>query len=330
MVTPAWGVSAERYEEMYIETAKRLGVPELGSPVVPFIGRGSRVLDLGCATGWQARLLAERGCAVVGVELDAKAAARATPWCERVIVCDLDLVDLPAILGPDSFDAIAAGDILEHLRDPARLLRSLAGVLRPGGRVVASMPNVAHGSVRLALLTGAFPYADAGLLDRTHLRFFTRTSLQELFASAGFTIEQLERVEVPIDGGTPYDRALLAPGMEEAVASMPEATTFEFVVVACPATRSPIQAPVAADPTPDLDERDVLLAAQADALRTQDETIRRLRRDAADRERQLEEIQGSRMWRMWLRLHPVISRAMVRWRLVLSRVSASRSRSSRP
>ena len=329
MVTPAWGVSAERYEEMYIETAKRLGVPELGSPIVPFIGRDARVLDLGCATGWQARLLAERGCTVVGVEVDAKAAARATPWCERVIVCDLDVVDLPTVVGPDSFDAVAAGDIIEHLRDPARLLRSVAALLRPGGRVVASIPNVAHGSVRLALLTGAFPYADAGLLDRTHLRFFTRTSVQELFASAGFEIEQLERVQAPIDRATPYDRTLLVPGIEEAVASMPEANTFEFVVVARPIDRAPIQSVAVTHEKSDPDEQSVLLAAQADALRALDETIRKLRRDAFDYERQLEEIQSSRVWRTWRQFRPIVTPALARWRRILSRLSASRSRSSR-
>lgn len=240
MVTPAWGTSATRYEQLYKELAERLGVSDVGSPILPFIAAGTRVLDLGCATGWQARHLVQQGCQVVGVEVDAEAAAMATAWCERVIVCDLDMADLPTELGDDRFDVVAAGDILEHLRDPARVLRSVRRLLRPDGRVVASIPNVAHGSVRLALLTGAFPYEDAGLLDRTHLRFFTIESITELFDAAGFAIDELVRIEAPIEAGPPYDAALLPRGVERAVARMPEATTFQFVVVAHPVDRSDV------------------------------------------------------------------------------------------
>ena len=347
MVTPAWGIPAERYEERYIYATKHSRVPDVVPVWVPIIGRDIRVLDLGCGTGWQARQLVDQGCTVVGVEFDTKAAARATPWCERVIVCDLDLVDLPTELGPDSFDAVAAGDILEHLRDPARLLRSLTGVLNPGGRVVASIPNVAHGSVRLALLTGAFPYEHAGILDRTHLRFFTLASIQELFESSGFEIEQLERVELSIDAATPYDRALLAPGVEEAVAAMPEATTFQFVVVARPVSQAPVHTSASTEgmggtggtggtgdhdqAKGERDQRDVLLAAQSDALRALEETIFRLRKETGDLEQQLAEIECSRVWRLWgwLRSRPILVPLLARCRQALSRTSASRPRSSR-
>lgn len=249
MVAPAWGVSAEHYEEVYLEVAKRLGLSDMGSPILPLIGPAERVLDLGCATGRQARLLRERGCRVVGVERDPKAAERAREWCERVIVCDLDVVDLVAEVGSDRFDVIAAGDVLEHLRDPVQLLRSSLPLLRPGGRVVASVPNVAHGSVRLALLTGAFSYQDTGILDRTHLRFFTLDSVGQLFESAGMEVIHIGRTEVPIDQATPYDRSRLPRGIERAVARMPEATTFGFVITAIPegGDRPPAGTPGSAD-----------------------------------------------------------------------------------
>ena len=234
MVTPAWGVPAERYEEEYLKVVEHLGITDLGSPILTHIEPGARVLDLGCATGRQARLMRDRGCTVVGVERDPDAAQQAGAWCERVIVCDLDVADLVAEVGSDRFDVIAAGDILEHLRDPAQLLRSSLGLLRPGGRVVASVPNVAHGSVRLALLTGTFSYEETGILDRTHLRFFTLESISALFESAGLEVVHVGRTEVPIDGATPYDRSRLPRGVEKAVARMPEATTFGFVIVAVP------------------------------------------------------------------------------------------------
>jgi SAM-dependent methyltransferase len=306
MSTPAWGIDAQRYEQMYVEVAKQLGVDELSSPVVPYI-ENERVLDLGCGTGWQARLLVGRGCTVVGVEVDQAATARATAWCERVIACDLDVDDLLALLGGDHFDVVAAGDVLEHLRDPVQVLRSLPRVLRPGGRVVASIPNVAHGSVRLALLTGSFPYDDAGLLDRTHLRFFTVSSVRDLFASAGYTIEHLDRVEVPLDKGTPYDRSLLPPGIEEAVGAMPEATTFEFVVVARP-ERPGVSPSPSVEQNESTDRRDRLLDAQAEALRHKDEELVALRRTVADLERRLQREPRSTAGRLWQRVRHRIAR----------------------
>lgn len=292
MAEPTWGDSAERYERKFVDVAKELGIDELVSPVVHLI-ENERVLDLGCATGWQARHLAARGCTVVGVEVDRDAAARASAWCERVIVCDLDISDLPGLVGSDDFDVVAAGDVLEHLRDPVRVLSSLRGILRPTGRVVASIPNVAHGSVRLALLTGVFRYEEAGLLDRTHLRFFTLSSVEEMFAAAGYRVEQLERIEVPIDRGTPYDRTLLPPGIETAVAAMPDATTFGFLVVARP-IESAARSTFEAEPVIDTDDRDAFIRAQAEALRTRDGELVELRQIVADLERQVQSRRTSR------------------------------------
>jgi 2-polyprenyl-3-methyl-5-hydroxy-6-metoxy-1,4-benzoquinol methylase len=324
MSTPAWGLASTRYEQMYVEGAKYLGVDAIASPVVPFIGPDEHVLDLGCSTGWQARLFVERGCTVVGIEVDVEAASRATAWCERVVVCDLDTADLGAELGADRFDVVAAGDVLEHLRDPVRALRSLRSVLRSGGRVVASIPNVAHGSVRLALLTGAFPYEESGLLDRTHLRFFTVSSLRDLFESAGYTIDVLERVEMPIDQGTPYDASALPPGIEDTVAAMPEATTFQFVVVARPFEQGPpssLPEEIATD-----GGADPLLSAQAAALRVRDETILELVRKVADLERQVQ--QGSRLTMRRL-VRGVWRRTCGGWSRLLSRAGTSRSGSGK-
>ena len=82
-------------------------------------------------------------------------------------------------------------DVLEHLREPARALRDATDLLREGGRLVLSVPNVAHGALRLALLQGRWSYTETGLLDRTHLHFFTRTSLFELVEGAGLAVDQL-------------------------------------------------------------------------------------------------------------------------------------------
>jgi len=108
--------------------------------VVRLVGRHKRVLELGCATGYMSRVLRDHGCQVVGVELDAAMAARAEAYCDRLIVGDLDRLDLAEGLGDDRFDVIVAADILEHLKDPWAVLRSLRPYLRPGGYLVASLP----------------------------------------------------------------------------------------------------------------------------------------------------------------------------------------------
>jgi len=150
------------------------------------VGSNKRVLDVGCASGYLARCLREQGCRVSGVEVDPEAAAEAAPVLDEVVVGDLEQLDLPAEFAGKTFDVIVFGDVLEHLRDPLPVLRSVRDLLSPGGAVVISVPNIAHADVRLALLQGKFSYRPVGLLDTTHVRFFTRDSLRAFLRDAGF------------------------------------------------------------------------------------------------------------------------------------------------
>ncbi len=203
--------------------------------VVRLVGTGKRVLELGCATGYMSQVFRDRGCQVVAVELDARAAARALKYCERVIVGDLDVMDLGQVLGGARFDVVVAADVLEHLKEPPAVLQAVRKCLRPGAYVVACIPNVAHGSVRLALLRGEFPYSERGLLDRTHLRFFTRQTIEQLFENAGYEIRHLERQDMPIEASeVPFDAAAIPPGVLEALSRDPDALTYQFIVVAYP------------------------------------------------------------------------------------------------
>jgi SAM-dependent methyltransferase len=153
----------------------------------------SRVLDVGCGEGTMARRLAGEGCRVWGVEPDKQRAESAEAACERVFTADIETMDLSE-LGDEPFDVVLCLDVLEHLVDPVQALRRLLGCLGAGGRVVASIPNVTHGSVRLTLLDGRFPYSDSGLLDRGHLRFFDRRGVGQLFEEAGLVV--VEQVDV--------------------------------------------------------------------------------------------------------------------------------------
>ena len=158
-------------------------------------GHGRRALDVGAADGLLSRHLTVQGWRVTALERDAAAAARGAGHCERMIVTDLDR-DLPALDGP--FEAIVCGDVLEHLTEPSRVLRGLARVLAPRGRLVLSIPNIAHLWIRLSLLCGKFDYAERGILDRTHLRFFTARTLDELLAAAKLSVLRRTATPVPL------------------------------------------------------------------------------------------------------------------------------------
>lgn len=203
--------------------------------VVNFVEPGSRVLELGPATGYMSRAFAERGCAVVGIEFDPEMAARATAFCERMIVGDLDQLDLEAELGEDRFDAIVSADVIEHLKDPLGALLRLRPFLKEGGRFAISIPNVAHGSVRLALLSGRFEYRDWGLLDSTHLRFFSRDTFERLLDQAGLDLVELRPHELPFAAAEiEFDAAVLPAGLLEALEAEADARAYQFVALAMP------------------------------------------------------------------------------------------------
>lgn len=203
--------------------------------VIRLVGEDHRVLELGPASGYMSEILRDRGCTVVAVEIDAQMASQAQRFCERVIVGDLDTLDFEEELGDDRFDVILAADVLEHLKDPLKTLRALRPFLRPEGYFVASLPNIAHASVRLALLEGRFDYRDLGLLDRTHLRFFTRISIARLFDEAELALVAVHRQEAPAD------TTEIAVDLEAVPAEVlrdlerdPDARTYQFVIKAVP------------------------------------------------------------------------------------------------
>ena len=153
-------------------------------------GSARRVLDVGCSAGGLARVLAGRGAVVDGIEFDPEAAAEARAVCRRVLVGDLD--PMPLELPADEYDVVLLGDIVEHLRDPAAVLRRLRAHVRPGGRIVVSTPNIANWSMRLLHLAGRWDYADRGIMDRTHVRFFTQRTLRQLVEEGGFRVELVD------------------------------------------------------------------------------------------------------------------------------------------
>jgi 2-polyprenyl-3-methyl-5-hydroxy-6-metoxy-1,4-benzoquinol methylase len=197
------------------------------------VGYNKRVLEVGCATGYFTKALKDRGCQVVGIEMDPDAAAIADKWAERVVVGDLDAGRLWQELEGEQFDAITFGDVLEHLRDPLATIRAAAHTLKSSGTVAISVPNIAHGDVRMALLQGEFPYRETGLLDRTHIQFFTKRNLENLIKEAGLLPVETRRIVKPLfQTELEIERQDVAQTTINSILEDPEAETYQFVVKA--------------------------------------------------------------------------------------------------
>jgi 2-polyprenyl-3-methyl-5-hydroxy-6-metoxy-1,4-benzoquinol methylase len=201
-------------------------------------GRGKRVLDVGCATGFVSRILTEQfGCTVTGIEANPGAAAKAELRCQRVICGDVETLDFTKELDGERFDVVLFANVLEHLKDPWAVLLKIRDFIDPDGYVVASIPNIGHAAVALELLAGRFAYRPFGLLGKTHLRFFNRRSIYEMFESTGYSIEEISRIEVaPAAAEFQTDLAAFPPEIVDFALRGEEAATFEFIVKACPAT----------------------------------------------------------------------------------------------
>jgi len=154
-----------------------------------------KILDLGCSSGALAERLQLVGHHVTGVDMFELEGVH-----QRVgvfVKADLD-EGIPAQVGTD-FDIVLAADVLEHVRRPEELLGEMRALLRAGGTAVICVPNIAHWYPRFRSLLGAFDYDQRGILDRTHLRFFTRRSIRRLVEREGFTVRRLEAVGLPLD-----------------------------------------------------------------------------------------------------------------------------------
>lgn len=166
---------------------------ELRLPMLSLVtGHPQRVLEIGCGGGQTLSYLKERGAEfAAGVECCANVAEHARQHCDCVIVGDIETTELE--FAPESFDLLIAGHVLEHLTDPWKSLRKLRMLLRPHGQLVGALPNVRHHSVIFPLLLrGKWEYQASGIMDWTHMRFFSRATVLELLASSGFRLQRIE------------------------------------------------------------------------------------------------------------------------------------------
>lgn len=148
-----------------------------------------RILDVGCARGELGRVLQQRGHQVTGIELVPAAAAEARRHLHQVHALDIESEGFPFLAA--SFDCLIFADVLEHFIDPWRVLREATELLAVGGCVVISVPNLQNWRILRGLLRGKWKYRERGILDRGHLRFFTRQTVEQLVADSGLVIDQI-------------------------------------------------------------------------------------------------------------------------------------------
>jgi 2-polyprenyl-3-methyl-5-hydroxy-6-metoxy-1,4-benzoquinol methylase len=170
------------------------------------------VLDVGCSRGETAAALRSRGVRqIAGIEPDAEDAAAARAVYDEVVSARLESVTADF---SGRFDAILFGDVLEHLEDPSSALARVRPWLSPGGRVIASVPNVGHWAVVDDLIRGRFDYVPYSLLSGTHIRFFTRRTLGDLFEASGYAVRAIDTVVLPPSplGSARLERLRRIPG----------------------------------------------------------------------------------------------------------------------
>lgn len=211
------------------------------SVLASLVHEGATVLDLGCGSGALGQYLKEtRQCISDGVTLSQAEADHAQPHYRRVEVADLETADLRGMFAPQRYDYIVCADVLEHLKRPEVVLQMCRDLLGPEGKLLISVPNAAYAGLVAELLEGEFLYREEGLLDRTHLRFFTRRSLVRFLSEQRWELDVVDTVarELPeSEFRVAFDS--LPPTVARHLLGSPDALTYQFICAARPVQHIP-------------------------------------------------------------------------------------------
>ena len=209
----------------------------VGPRICRMVGEGKRVLEIGAGPGSITRLLKEHGgCRVTAVEIDSDAVPKLAEFCEQVHQFDLnDPSWVAGVAGGGPFDVVVAADVLEHLYDPWRTLQAMQEVLSDTGYILVSLPHVGHQALIAGLAAGHFEYRDWGLLDRTHIRFFTVNGMQRLFEDSGLKIVDAQfLVRPPELTEFAKDWTLAPPSLRQALEQCSHGRIYQVVIKAVP------------------------------------------------------------------------------------------------
>jgi 2-polyprenyl-3-methyl-5-hydroxy-6-metoxy-1,4-benzoquinol methylase len=212
--------------------------PDSLSLIIRRLPKQSHVLELGPATGYLTRYMQKNlGCQVDAVEISPEMAEQAAPYCRQMVVADLESTDLVDRFQGRRYDRIVIADVLEHIINRRGVLRACRKLLADDGRLLVSVPNITHAAIVANLLKNRFEYTDEGLLDHTHLHFFTRESIVRLLRQADFSVDRIDVVErLPEDTEIADSFTDLPAEVQQAILSRSDALTYQFVITAVPGT----------------------------------------------------------------------------------------------
>jgi methionine biosynthesis protein MetW len=199
------------------------------SILMRLVPRGSKVLELGCASGYLSGYMEQAlGCRVTGLEFDPAATAIAATRCSEVHTADLDAPDALEVAVPSApYDVLLAAAILEHLKQAETILQAAHKLLKPGATLIVSLPNVAHWSMRLRLLLGQFDYQDYGIMDKTHVHLYTLKTGRTLLEQNGYIVENIHIA------GSGLQNALNGLLGQHMPLIFPNLLAYELIYVAC-------------------------------------------------------------------------------------------------
>jgi 2-polyprenyl-3-methyl-5-hydroxy-6-metoxy-1,4-benzoquinol methylase len=199
---------------MTTPTRPKYLVEEQNRALCSLFGRPRTVLDVGCGIGLNGAAAKRTGARVTGIEIVPASIERAKKVLDEVLVADIERdASLRDALGARRFDLLLLADVLEHTTEPRAVLERLVPYLEEDGHVLISLPNVAAWPVRFDLLAGRFEYTSSGILDDTHLRFFTRESAIAMIESAGLQVLRVEQNPMLVRGAKSLiEKALLLGG----------------------------------------------------------------------------------------------------------------------
>lgn len=278
--------------------------------VFKFIKKEWRVLDIGCSSGYLGKALKERkNTEVIGVDINKDDIQEAKQNLDQAYVLDLEKESLPKI---GMFDAIIMADVIEHLVDPVAVLKKLKKHLKPGGRLVFSIPNMTNVTVRVELLQGRFEYKEFGLLDKTHIHFYDQEEVERVLSESGFEIQEYDCTikNIPDDI---LKKELQATGIEltdklKKHLNDPSARIYQFIGYAEPKQRVKHKKPKSTSPQ-DVVAKEVnhiqttLKKEKAELKQNLEANIKKLESQKRELNKRLADIENSKGWRLltWVR-----------------------------
>lgn len=201
--------------------------------IISYINDNDTVLEFGCASGYMSKYMHEKlGCKVYGIELCREALDEALPFLEKGVCADIDELNWKEEISNIKFDVIMFADVMEHLKNPVDVLQTAVEFLKDDGKVIISIPNIAHGDIVCKLLNNHFDYTDTGLLDDTHIHFWGSENIDVFCEKCGLSLVELNGTICPIQGSEQRLSSSLEYGSLNAISQNPYSSVYQFVFVA--------------------------------------------------------------------------------------------------